>query len=315
MRPPRSLKRCAFLTLDERGGWFIDDELAVEPLAQLGCEVSTVSWRQTDTPWSHFDAVIIRSTWDYWDHTDQFLAVLEEINASTRLANSLQLVHWNLAKSYLRDMEQQGVGIVPSLWSHSLGDANLDDLCDRLHCDEIVIKPLVGANGVDTFRLARGEDDEQLAELVPLFRNRELMVQRFMPSILNEGEYSLFYFNGEYSHAILKVPQKGEFRSQEERGADIQSARPETRLLQRGAQALATIHPTPLYARIDFVRCDVHPLAASNLEGHDFGADDFVVMECELIEPSLYLRTDPRAPGRFAQAVMDWFEAGQTHQR
>lgn len=307
MKPSRNLERCAFLTLDERGGWSIDDDLAVEPLAQLGCEVSTVSWRQTEVPWSDFDAVIIRSTWDYWDHTDQFLAVLEEINASTRLANSLQLVHWNLAKSYLRDMEQQGVGIVPSLWSETWECASLDNFCDRLNCDEIVIKPLVGANGVDTFRLARGKDEVQLAELDSLFRGREFMVQRFMPSIISEGEYSLFYFNGEYSHAILKVPQKGEFRSQEERGADIRSVQPEARLRKRGAQALATIHPTPLYARIDFVRCDVHPLAASDIEGSDFGADDFVVMECELIEPSMYLRTDPGAPARFAQAVMDWY--------
>ena len=291
MDAPRTLKRCAFLTLDERGGWFIDDELAIEPLARLGCEVSTVSWRQTETPWSDFDAVIIRSTWDYWDYTSEFLAVLEHINASTHLANPLPLVHWNLAKSYLRDMEQKGVAIVPSLWSQVLDHASLDELCDRLDCDEIVIKPLVGANGVDTFRLARGRDEAKLAELVPLFRNRDLMVQRFMPSILEEGEYSLFYFNGAYSHAILKVPQKGEFRSQEERGAEILSVKPEEKLKMRGAQALATLEPAPLYARIDFVRSD----------------GDFVVMECELIEPSMYLRTDTGAPGRFAHAVLEWF--------
>ena len=95
------MKQCAFLTLDVRGDFVIDDEHAVQPLADLGWQVSIVSWRQREIPWSHYDAVIIRSTWDYWNDVDGFLEVLQTIDASTRLANSLQLVRWNLAKTYL----------------------------------------------------------------------------------------------------------------------------------------------------------------------------------------------------------------------
>jgi len=120
------------------------------------------------------------------------------------------------------------------------------------------------------------------------------MVQRFMPYILAEGEFSLFYFNAVFSHAILKVPASGEFRSQEEHGAEINLVVPEEQLLHRGQKALETIEPKPLYARIDFVRDE---------------QGDFVVMECELIEPSLYLRTDPMAPDRFAQAMDRWFNS------
>ena len=76
-------------------------------------------------------------------------------------------------------------------------------------------------------------------------------------------------------------------------------------------EALATLHPSPLYARIDFVRSAAPAFAADDQDGDDLAEVDFVVMECELIEPSLYLRTDPSAPGRFAKAVMDWFAAGQ----
>jgi hypothetical protein len=112
-----------------------------------------------------------------------------------------------------------------------------------------------------------------------------------MSKVIEEGEFSLFYFNGDYSHAILKTPTGSEFRSQEERGATIKAARPEARLLQRGRQALDSVSPAPLYARIDFVRDDER---------------DFRVMEMELIEPSLYLRMHPEAPIRFAQAVDAW---------
>ena len=80
------------------------------------------------------------------------------------------------------------------------------------------------------------------------------MVQPFMPRILDEGEYSLFYFGGAFSHAILKVPASGEFRSQEERGAEILRVDPEPRLRLRGQRALEAVSPAPLYARIDLVR-------------------------------------------------------------
>ena len=288
------MKQCAFLTLEERGDFVIDDEHAIEPLARLGWQVSVLSWRQQEIPWSNFDAVIIRSTWDYWDDVEGFMAALARIDLETHLANPLALVRWNLAKSYLRDMEKQGVPIVPTLWSQTLQQDSLEKFCDQLDSDEIVIKPLVGANGVDTFRLRRIGDEATVREMIALFRGRPMLVQRFMPAILSEGEYSLFFFNGEFSHAILKVPAEGEFRSQEERGAEIRRVVPESLLLQRGRQALAVIQPAPLYARLDLVRT---------------GAGDFALMECELIEPSMYLRTDPQAPARFAQAVDEWFEA------
>ena len=286
------MKQIAFLTLDKRGDFVIDDELAVKPMADLGWQVSIVSWRQTRVPWRQYDAVIIRSTWDYWNDVEGFLEVLKVIDNETRLANSLPLVYWNLAKTYLREMEQKGVMIVPTLWPQVLDAPFMEASFDRLECDEIVVKPVVGANGEDTFRLERGSDGENVMAITRLFNQRSSMVQRFMPAILSEGEYSLFFFNGAFSHAILKVPARGEFRSQEERGAEIKPIRPEKKLLQCGLRALATINPAPLYARIDLVRN---------------GETDFVVMELELIEPSLYLRTDAGAPARFAQAVDQWF--------
>jgi glutathione synthase/RimK-type ligase-like ATP-grasp enzyme len=162
--------------------------------------------------------------------------------------------------------------------------------------EDLVVKPVVGANGQDAYRFARHEDAERWAGIAARFPGRACMVQPFMGNVLAEGEYSLFFFSGDFSHAILKVPAAGEFRSQEERGAEILAVAPEERLLQRGRQALAAVAPTPLYARIDFVRN---------------AAGDFAVMELELIEPSLYLRMDPGAPARFAGAIDDWFNSAE----
>lgn len=286
------MRQCAFLTLDERGDFVIDDEHAVEPLERLGWRVSTLSWRQSSVPWSEFDAVVIRSTWDYWDDVPAFLETLKRIDRATRLENPLSLVHWNLAKTYLQDLHGQGVPIVPTLFRERLCEGDLAACARELGSDDLVVKPVIGANGQDAFRLAPGDDPVRLADIAGRFRGRGCLVQRFMPAILSEGEYSLFYFSGALSHAILKVPAQGEFRSQEEHGSQILPVAPEPELREAADRAMAVVSPTPLYGRIDFVRDET---------------GGFVVMELELIEPSMYLRTDPGAPERFARAVDSWF--------
>ena len=286
------MRQCAFLTLEQRGDFVIDDECAVRPLADRGWEVSTLSWRQSAVPWGRFDAVVIRSTWDYWNDVPAFLDTLAGIARQAPLANPLDLVHWNLAKTYLQDLQGKGVGIVPTLWLEVFEPAALGRWARQLDSAEMVVKPVVGANGEDAFRFSGRDDAGRLQRIAECFRGRACMVQPFMRAVIEEGEYSLFFFGGAYSHAIRKQPAANEFRSQEERGAEIHPVRPDEQLLERGRKALAAVTPAPLYARVDLVRN---------------GAGDFEVMELELIEPSLYLRTDPGAPGRFADALDHWF--------
>lgn len=285
------MKKCAFLTLDETGDFVIDDEHAIKPLSSLGWQVSTLSWRQNHCAWGDFDIVIIRSTWDYWNDVPAFLDTLEIIERETLLANRLDLVRWNLVKTYMRDLQQKAIGIVPTLWAGSLQPDFLAYYQEKLGVDEIVVKPVVGANGEDAFRVSERDTTECLESIVARFRNRDCMIQPFMPNIINEGEFSLFFFGGKYSHAILKKPAESEFRSQEERGAEIGSILPQDKLLKSARQVMDTLRPSPLYARIDFIRD---------------AAGDFVVIELELIEPSLYLRMSPEAPVRFASAIDQW---------
>lgn len=286
------MKKCAFLTLEEWGDFVIDDEHAVQPMAELGWQVSTIPWRQTAIPWKDFDAVVIRSTWDYWNDIPGFLDVLAFIDSQTELANPMPLVHWNLAKTYMQDLEKNGVAIVPTLWPGKPRVSHLEECFEHLGLDELVIKPVIGANGDDTYRISRSDTPDRLEQIVEHFRCKDAMVQPFMPHILSEGEYSLFYFNGELSHTILKTPAESEFRSQEEHGSEIRPVQPEDLLMQSGKLAIENISPGPLYARVDFVRDE---------------RGGFRVMEMELIEPSMYLRMDDAAPMRFAKAIDAWF--------
>lgn len=282
--------------MDEVGDYIIDDEHAIKPLSELGWQVSTVSWRQTIRSWRDFDIVIIRSTWDYCNDVPNFLMTLERIDQETLLANRLDLIRWNLVKTYMRDLQKSGIGIVPTLWTTSPEADFFDDFSRKLNVDDIVIKPVVGASGEDAYRVTKSCSLGNLANIRARFRGRDCMIQPFMPNIVSEGEYSLFFFGGQYSHAILKSPTESEFRSQEEHGAQIRSVQPQDKLLLRAHQVIETLSLLPLYARVDFIR---------DAQG------DFLVMELELIEPSLYLRADLQAPVRFAAAIEGWYKTAK----
>jgi hypothetical protein len=195
-------------------------------------------------------------------------------------------------KKYLSDLEQKGVTIVESFWEKEHHMGKLAEYFDKLNCDEIIIKPNISGNADNTFRLNKNIlSSESLHEcdnqLVQIFKEREFMVQPFIKNIITEGEYSLFYFNGEYSHAILKKPKENDFRVQEEHGGKLTTTEPDVHLKNISENILSRIDGNPLYARIDLIRTP---------------ADEYALMELELIEPSLYFNMDNEAAKRFASA-------------
>jgi hypothetical protein len=282
------LRRCAFLTTEDLTAFVTDDDLAVAPLERLGWSVAQVPWR-ADADWGGYDVVLVRSTWDYQHEPAAFERVLQRIDASgALLCNPLALLRWNMRKTYLRDLQRLGVSVLPTVWGASPGTARLRALPGELDSDEVVIKPVVGANADHAYRLHRGTGRGELDRIARAYRGREFLAQPFVHAVVTEGEHSLIYFGGELSHAILKTPKPGDFRVQEEHGGLIRPASPEPALRSRSDAAIAALAAVPLYARADFVRT---------------GDGDFAIMELELIEPSLYFRLDPDSPARFARAV------------
>lgn len=274
------------------GDYVTDDELAVEPLARRGWQVEFVPWREP-ADWNRYDAVVVRSPWDYQSFPVEFERNLVAIDQSrARLANELQTMQWNLNKRYLRDLDSRGVPIPPTLWRHGLTASDFPSMFAELAADEIVIKPVIGAGAKDTFWLNRTQAQDRATELQRLYADRDIMIQPFLPEVVREGEFSLILFNGQLSHTILKTPKQHDFRVQEEHGSTIVAVQAELALVAAADKAMKSIQPTPLYARVDFVR-------------HE---SQFLLMELELIEPSLYLRMDAGAAERFAGAIVKWME-------
>jgi len=286
-------KRVAYLVMDDMGDYVTDFHLSVEPMAALGWDVIAVPWR-SQPDWDAFDAVYICTPWDYPQFPGEFLRVLETIDASRALLlNELETVRWNLDKSYMKDVEARGDDIVPSSWYDDFAAADVPKFFSAHGVDKAVIKPTLGANAMDTFVLTNPVSDALLETLAKTFAGRSFFVQPFIEGIHDEGEYSLFFFNGELSHAIVKTPKAGDFRVQEEHGAAITPVAPPAGLRDVAVRVFSHIEPLPTYGRGDWVR----------------GPDGrFLLMELELIEPSLYLRTDSGAALRFARGFDQRFK-------
>ncbi|NBC04310.1 MAG: hypothetical protein GVY20_11465 [Bacteroidetes bacterium] len=286
------MKRCAFLSMDSLEDFVCYDQLLFEPMERLGWKAEQVSWRNQQVDWNDFDVVVIRSPWDYHEDPENFFHTLERIeNSSALLENNLSLVEWNSNKRYLFDLQNGGVDIVPTLLKESYDGREWDSYFEHFSTDEIIIKPTVGASAVDTFRIKRKNRNNYQSKLKSLFNDRAFLVQPFIPSVITEGEFSLFYFGDTYSHTILKTPKSNDFRVQEEHGGRLLLVEPEEKLLSAGDQILNLIEPDPLYTRIDLVRTE---------------NNQFLLMELELIEPSLYFNMDPESPDRFATVFDRW---------
>lgn len=297
------MPRYAFLTLEDRAGFHIDDAHAISALEARGAAVDEIPWKEAlDRDLSIYTQVIVRTTWDYTRELARFLDTLTELDRrGVPLANDVALIRWNADKHYLRDLAARGIRIVPSQFGPMLDRRRLDELAMDVETSgfrEWIVKPTVSANANDTFRLSTSLSSGEAEAVLAVFRHRAWIAQPFLESVVREGEFSVHYFGGRYSHTILKTPKRGDFRVQEEHGGYVRQVEPPPvlrgtadramHLLGEQSRALGAPSDMPLQARVDLVRFD----------------DRFVLMELELIEPSLYFRCDPTAAGRFAEVLL-----------
>ncbi|MCU7554744.1 hypothetical protein OCL06_09045 [Alteromonas sp. ASW11-19] len=278
----------AFLSMDNLDDFFVYDELLIPYFEQAGWQVTSVPWRDS-TDWNNFDAVIVRSPWDYQQSPASFLQCLRDIERSTAyLENPLALMEWNLEKTYLKVLQEQEVATLPTLWQCGFDLNAIEQARSRFNTNKLIVKPVLSANADDTFLLTGETAVMQQDTLSDLYQQRQIMIQPFAEAVVEAGEYSVFYCDNRYSHAILKTPKQGDFRVQEEHGGSLQAVTPDHDILAVCEQALAAMPTDSLYARVDIIRFDNH----------------WAIMELELIEPSLYFNLDDASSPRFVEAFL-----------
>ena len=221
--------------------------------------------------------------WGYQRDVARWYGLLDRVESEALpMANPVPVLRWNSDKAYLADLTAKGVAVVPTVEVAALDAAALADARRVLGVEEVVIKPAISGGADGTHRIAADGSipDDALGQ--------RRLVQPLMPGILTEGEFSLFFFGGRFSHAIVKRPAAGDFRVQEQFGGRETAWEANDAARTLAAMALAAVPVPPVYARVDMVGD-----AAGRLH----------VMELELIEPSLFLHHAPDRGAAFAQAV------------
>jgi hypothetical protein len=287
--------KVALVTARSVPDWEVDDGLLHNALLRRGHTLQMPCWDDVRVDWSGFDAVLIRTPWDYTARWQAFVAWASRVDAATRLFNPAPILAWNAHKSYLRDLEAQGVPVVPTIWLDRGDDVDVRALCADVGWSRAFIKPAVGLSAEGTLRFDVGTAGEAASRHVDAWLPRsELLVQPYLSSVEVVGERSMIVFGGERSHAVVKVPVPGDYRVQDDFGASdhaYEPTAPELQLVDAAMAALRALGHDALYARVDWLLDD---------SGRP------CLNELELIEPSLFFRHGGR---RAAQRLVAALEA------
>jgi glutathione synthase/RimK-type ligase-like ATP-grasp enzyme len=278
----------AFVTYRERPEVTSGDALAKRALARFDIDVVGIPWDQENVNWGGFEAVVLRSCWDYFHRPAQFLSWIDRLHKQgVKLLNEHGIVRWNAEKTYLRDLMHAGASVVPTVYATEDQRISIADVLREQGWERAAIKPTVSGTSLHTWVSSPATQGHDQYRLDGLLKERGMMLQKYLPEIETEGELSLIYFDSEFSHAIRKVPRPGDFRVQSDFGGTWASVNPDKDVLGQADEIMRVSGRDSVYARVDGV---IH-------EG------SFLLMELEVIEPDLFLESNPEAPMRFAWAI------------
>jgi glutathione synthase/RimK-type ligase-like ATP-grasp enzyme len=269
---------------DER---YLEPEVhyAAAALRATGVTTDVASWDE-DRDWGAYELVVVRTPWDYFDRLTQFLEWAAGVERETALVNPADVLRWNSHKGYLAEFTAKGVPTVPT----RLVPGNSIDVADQVRevpWEEIVVKPAIDGGARHAWRGLR--DDPSLSRVAErLTDHGDDVVQPFVPAIV-DGERSLVFLGGRFSHAVRKVPKPGDYRSQRHLGGSEVEHEPDSAELQVALAAMAAVPGRLTYARVDLVDWEDAP----------------VLIELEVIEPDLFLRDVPERVDRFVEVVQE----------
>lgn len=260
------------------------------PLLQnKGLDITAEVWDDPLVDWTKYDVALLKTPWDYHQKFPQFKLWLDKIESlNIKLLNDYQTVRWNVDKHYLQEVAESGLAVIPSVFLDKGWKGELVPLFEELNSDKLIIKPCVSGGSKDTIVLNRSSAVNDRDTILKMVSEGDFLVQPFVEQI-GEGEWSFIFFNGKYSHTIIKKPKAGDFRVQQIFGGTIEAASPGQRYIDDATTYISKFAQHTLYARVDGVMVN----------------EKFTLMELELVEPFLYLSYHPDAVDNYCKALQD----------
>lgn len=281
------MARIAFVSAASEPPFNTDDAHAIAPLEARGHTVVPHVWDAGALP-DDTAAVVVRACWDYHRKVTEFRAWLDTLeHHDVVVINAVSVLRWNLDKFYLRELADAGVPIPPTVFVPRGPAPSLVSLLAEHGFAQAVVKPAVSLSADRTWRCDVETAAAQQHDFAALLAGGGALVQAFVPEVQTDGELSVVFFEGRFSHAVRKRPRAGDFRVQADHGGTRASMTPSESIVAQAAECLARARRSPSYARVDGIVV----------------GDTFVLMELELIDPVLFLAYAPAAAERFAAAI------------
>lgn len=283
------MKKIAIATCEEIPALIPTEQPVIPALVEKGYQVQAVVWTDSSVQWNTFDLVVIRNVWDYYKKYEAFMTWLDELQAQgIKVSNPIEIIKANSHKFYLENLRSEGIPIVPTVFVRQNSPVDLQTIFNQQHWQEGIVKPAVSGGAYKTYKIDQSDAKEYQTKVDDLLKERDVLIQEFLPEIQTDGEWSLLFFNRKYSHAVRKVPKNQDFRVQSEFGGQTLAETPPTFIIEQ-AQKIIELYDQPLlYVRVDGVVVK--------------GA--FLLMELELIEPELFLDQHSQAVSRFVEAII-----------
>lgn len=269
-------------------GLATDDLPIIEALGALGITAVVASWDDPTVNWSGFQLVVLRSCWNYhlqWAGFLRWLSFLESLEVS--VLNSVPQLKWNLSKTYLLDLAKRGVPIPPTVSVDRHGSEKLREILERHRWNDVVVKPTISASAYATARVSPATAESHEQGFCALRRNGGVLVQKFVPEVIERGELSFVFLGGNYSHTVLKTVAPGDFRVQTDFGGARHSASPSDKLIAQAREILELAAPDAAYARLDAIQV----------------RERLILMELELIDPVLFFAFRAHSAADFARSI------------
>ncbi|MBX9667109.1 MAG: hypothetical protein K2X93_05790 [Candidatus Obscuribacterales bacterium] len=319
------MTNCTFVTYSKLPNLDPDDKIVFDILTSRGVDCQIAVWDDPSIDWSKAGVTVIRSTWDYIQKFDQFMDWIDHVSNVTELFNRPNYLRWSSHKSYLRDLSEAGIGIVPTEWLYRFGSVDVKEKLMSMLKNEpsgkLVVKPAIGLATSGVIIVQEENIDAAVKHTEDLLRTVDVMVQPFIASVKTRGERALVFVNGRYCHTVRKMAFQKLMPGGEAGEMPVEVTFAELELAERAMLVLGDLvrkhekNPNrlpaldavagggmttmgesneeaflspPLYARIDLVHAeDGTPM----------------IIELELVEPSLWLTYYPITAELFADAI------------
>ena len=258
-----------------------EDEMLLNLFTKHHHQVTLKVWDDPSVDWTSYDIIIIKSTWDYFigkiEKFYQWLTFIKEKNIPC--LNHPDLIKWNADKHYLLDIQSAGLNIVPSIIIEKNNLFYADDAFQKFKADELIVKPTISGGAMNTLRLNKNNAKDHEAQINDWLKEQAYLIQPLKKEVIKEGEWSFLFFNGQFSHHLLKVAKEGEFRIQHFFGGKIISPDFDRNIINIAQEYVNKFATNSLYARVDGVITE----------------NGFELMELELIEPYMFFFTNEQS--------------------